>query len=183
VIGGPFSADIEQIIRDRAFLTQSPVISACDPGIKSITKCIDWDNGKPYQCCDISIKISNDMPLSIELCDVNLKLLGDHQRQNAVTASCTALCLRNLGWDISEASIQAGLEGTQLPGRSQILTREEALLLGLDGATTVLIDGGLCYIYTIMYPQWIFSCVFLPSADVLSIFQPIPRHQQKPCQT
>jgi len=74
------------------------------------------------------------------LCDVNLKLLGDHQRQNAVTASCTALCLRNLGWDISDASIQAGLEETQLPGRSQILTQEEALLLGLHGAT-VLIDG------------------------------------------
>ena len=181
---------------------------------------------------------------SIELCDVNLQLLGDHQRQNAVTASCTAQCLRNLGndtikticwqsihpvaskrnyfslnatstvwlfvrvsvylfyhkhwliyysynlmdlgsqgWDISEASIQAGLEGTQLPGRSQILTQEEALLLGLHGAT-VLIDGGLSSVlYTIMYPQWIFSCVFLPSADVLSIFQPIPRHQQKPCQT
>jgi len=49
--------------------------------------------------------------------------------------------LGSQGWDISEASIQAGLEGTQLPGRSQILTREEALLLGLDGATTVLIDG------------------------------------------
>jgi len=91
--------------------------------------------------------------------------------------------LGSQGWDISDASIQAGLEETQLPGRSQILTREEALLLGLDGATTVLIDGGLCYIYTIMYPQWIFSCVFLPSADVLSIFQPILRHQQKPCQT
>ncbi|CAN6168721.1 unnamed protein product [Urochloa humidicola] len=141
VIGGPFSADLEQIIRDRAFLTQSPVISACDPGIKSITKCIDWDNGKPYQCCDISIKISDDMPLSIELRDVNLQLLGDHQCQNAVTASCTALCLRNLGWEISDASIQAGLEETQLPGRSQFLTQEEALVLGLDGASTVLIDG------------------------------------------
>ncbi|OEL32221.1 Dihydrofolate synthetase [Dichanthelium oligosanthes] len=141
VIGGPFSVDIEQIIRDRAFLTQSSVISACDPAIKSITKCIDWDNGKPYQRCDISINISNDMPLSIELRDVNLQLLGDHQRQNAVTASCTALCLRDLGWDISEASIQAGLEETQLPGRSQFLTQEEALVLGLDGASTVLIDG------------------------------------------
>ncbi|CAL5083954.1 unnamed protein product [Urochloa decumbens] len=141
VIGGPFSVDIEQIFRDRAFLTQSPVISACDPGIKSITKCIDWDNGKPYQCCDISINISDDVPLSIELCDVNLQLLGDHQCQNAVTASCTALCLRNLGWDISDASIQAGLEETQLPGRSQFLTQEEALVLGLDGASTVLIDG------------------------------------------
>lgn len=63
VIGGPFSANIERIIRDRAFLMQSPVISACDPGIKSITKFIDWDNGKPYQHCDISIEISKDMPL------------------------------------------------------------------------------------------------------------------------
>ncbi|RCV13886.1 hypothetical protein SETIT_2G382200v2 [Setaria italica] len=141
VIGGPFSTDIEQIIRDRAFLTQSPVISACDPGIKSISKCIYWDNGKPYQRCDISIKISNDTLFSIELHDVNLQLLGDHQRQNAVTASCTALCLRNLGWDISDASIQSGLEETQLPGRSQFLTREEALVLGLDGPSTILIDG------------------------------------------
>ncbi|TVU26982.1 hypothetical protein EJB05_29560 [Eragrostis curvula] len=141
MIGGPFSADIEQIIRDRAFLTKSPVISACDPGVKSITKCIDWDNGRPYQSCDISIKISNDRPLFIELHDVKLWLLGDHQRQNAVTASCTALCLCNLGWDISEASIQAGLEKTQLPGRSQFLTQEEASVLGLDGLSTVLIDG------------------------------------------
>ncbi|XP_066356760.1 dihydrofolate synthetase-like isoform X1 [Miscanthus floridulus] len=141
VIGGPFSEDIEQIIRDRAFLTQSPVISACDPGIKSFTKCIDWDNGKPYQRCYINIKISNDVPLCIEMHDINLQLLGHHQRQNAVTAACAALCLRSQGWDISDASIQAGLEETQLPGRSQFLTAEEASVLGLDGASTVLIDG------------------------------------------
>ncbi|CAD6269890.1 unnamed protein product [Miscanthus lutarioriparius] len=141
VIGGPFSEDVEQIIRDRAFLTQSPVISACDPGIKSFTKCIDWDNGKPYQRCYINIKISNDVPLCIEMHDINLQLLGHHQRQNAVTAACAALCLRSQGWDISDASIQAGLEETQLPGRSQFLTAEEASVLGLDGASTVLIDG------------------------------------------
>ena len=34
---------------------------------------------------------------SIELHDVKLQLLGDHQRQNAVTAACAALCLRQLG--------------------------------------------------------------------------------------
>ncbi|PWZ44403.1 hypothetical protein Zm00014a_018362 [Zea mays] len=141
VIGGPFSEDIEQIIRDRAFLTQSPVISACGHGIKSFTKCIDWDNGKPYQRCYISIKISRDVPLSIEMHDINLQLLGDHQRQNAVTAACAALCLCSQGWDISDASIQAGLEETQLPGRSQFLTAEEASALGFDGASTVLIDG------------------------------------------
>ncbi|TVU48923.1 hypothetical protein EJB05_00208 [Eragrostis curvula] len=109
VIGGPFPADIEQIIRDRAFLTRSPVISAYDPGVKSITKCIDWDNGKPYQICDIGINISNGMPLSIELKDIKLQLLGDHQRQNAVTASCTALCLRNLAHTEASAKALSGV--------------------------------------------------------------------------
>uniref|UniRef100_A0ACD5X2L5 Uncharacterized protein n=1 Tax=Avena sativa TaxID=4498 RepID=A0ACD5X2L5_AVESA len=97
IIGGPFSTDIEQILRDRAFLTQSPVVSACDPGVRSITRCIGWDYAKPYQSCDIAVKISNDMPLSMELHDVKLQMLGGHQLQNAVTASCTALCLRQLG--------------------------------------------------------------------------------------
>jgi hypothetical protein len=44
-------------------LTQSPVISACDTGVRSITRCIGWDYAKPYQSCDIVVKISNDMPL------------------------------------------------------------------------------------------------------------------------
>ncbi|KAG8053274.1 hypothetical protein GUJ93_ZPchr0001g33073 [Zizania palustris] len=141
IIGGPFSSDIEKIIRDRALLTQSPVISACDPGVRSITRCIGWDCGKPYQRSDIIIKVSNDIPLFIELYDVKLQLLGNHQCQNAVTACCTALCLRELGWDISDSSIQAGLEKTQLPGRSQFLTREETSVLGLDGASSILVDG------------------------------------------
>uniref|UniRef100_A0ACD5X2A2 Uncharacterized protein n=1 Tax=Avena sativa TaxID=4498 RepID=A0ACD5X2A2_AVESA len=141
IIGGPFSTDIEQILRDRAFLTQSPVVSACDPGVRSITRCIGWDYAKPYQSCDIAVKISNDMPLSMELHDVKLQMLGGHQLQNAVTASCTALCLRQLGWDLSDASIRAGLEKTQLPGRSQFLTQDEASVLGLDGASSILIDG------------------------------------------
>jgi folylpolyglutamate synthase/dihydropteroate synthase len=79
----------------------------------------------------------------IELQDLKLQLLGDHQRQNAVTACCTALCLRELGWNISDTSIQAGLEKTQLPGRSQFLTKEETSVLGLDGTSSVLVDGGL----------------------------------------
>uniref|UniRef100_A0A0D9Y1K6 Mur ligase central domain-containing protein n=1 Tax=Leersia perrieri TaxID=77586 RepID=A0A0D9Y1K6_9ORYZ len=102
IIGGPFSSDIEQILRDRAFLTQSPIISACDPGIRSITTCIGWDCGKPYQSCDIVVEIKKDIPLFIELHDVKLQLLGDHQRQNALTACCTALCLPH-----TEASAKA----------------------------------------------------------------------------
>ncbi|KAG0521839.1 hypothetical protein BDA96_08G195900 [Sorghum bicolor] len=73
---------------------QSPVISGCDPGMKSYTKCIGWDNRKPYQRCYISIEISNDVPFSVGLYDVYFKLLGGHQRRNAVTAACADLCLR-----------------------------------------------------------------------------------------
>jgi hypothetical protein len=41
---------------------------------------------------------------SMELHDVKLQLLrlGDHQRQNAVTASCTALCLRQPGNELNQ---------------------------------------------------------------------------------
>ena len=33
----------------------------------------------------------------LELPDVKLCMLGSHQLQNAATATCAALCLRNLG--------------------------------------------------------------------------------------
>jgi len=76
----------------------------------------------------------------LELLDVKLCMLGSHQLQNAATATSAALCLRNLGWRISDGSIRAGLEHTFLLGRSQILTSKETEALGLHG-TTVLLDG------------------------------------------
>nr|POE45611.1 dihydrofolate synthetase [Quercus suber] len=51
-------------------------------------------------------------------------MLGSHQHQNAATATCAALCLRNLGWRISDGSIRAGLERTFLLGRTH--TKESA---------------------------------------------------------
>ena len=38
VIGGPFLPHIEQIIRDRAAMMSSPVVSACDAGIRATIK-------------------------------------------------------------------------------------------------------------------------------------------------
>ncbi|RZB69286.1 Dihydrofolate synthetase isoform B [Glycine soja] len=83
--------------------------------------------------------IKQDRP-SCKLHDVKLQMLGDHQLQNAATATCVALVLRNLGWSISDKSIRYGLEDTYLLGRSQFLTSEEAEVLGLTGST-VLLDG------------------------------------------
>ncbi|XP_027334194.1 dihydrofolate synthetase [Abrus precatorius] len=140
VLGGPFLPHIERIIRDKALTMDSPVVSACDTGNMCTVKSFSILNGRPCQICDIAIQIVRDLKMSCKLLDVKLQMLGGHQLQNAATATCVALCLRNLGWIISDESIRSGLEHTYLLGRSQFLKSEEAEVLGLAGAT-VLLDG------------------------------------------
>ncbi|XP_007038953.2 PREDICTED: dihydrofolate synthetase isoform X2 [Theobroma cacao] len=140
ILGGPFLPHIDCILRDKALSMSSPIVSASDSGIRTAIKGVSTFKGRPSQSCDLMIQLDCDFQLSIELCDLNLSMLGTHQLQNAVTAACTALCLCNQGWKISDGSIRAGLENTCLQGRSQFLTSKEAETLGLPGAT-VLIDG------------------------------------------
>ncbi|XVF10011.1 hypothetical protein REPUB_Repub07fG0147500 [Reevesia pubescens] len=75
----------------------SPTVSTSDAGIRTAIKGISTFKGRPSQSCDVVIKLDNNLQLSIELCDLNLSMLGTHQLQNAVTAACTALCLLNQG--------------------------------------------------------------------------------------
>ncbi|KAK8537178.1 hypothetical protein V6N13_042124 [Hibiscus sabdariffa] len=140
ILGGPFLPHIDCILRERASSMSSPIISASDGGIRTTVKGISMSKGRPSQCCDLVIELDLSSQLSIELCDLNLSMLGTHQLQNAVTATCAALCLRNEGWRISDGSIRAGLETTVVPGRSQFLASIEAEKLGLSGST-VLLDG------------------------------------------
>ncbi|KAE9604888.1 putative dihydrofolate synthase [Lupinus albus] len=140
VLGGPFLPHIERIIRDKAVAMDSPVILASDTRNSSTVKSISILNDRPYQICDIEIQLVKDLKLSCKLIDVKLQMLGIHQLQNAATATCVALCLRYLGWKVSDESIRSGLEQTYLLGRSQFLTPEEANALGLTGAT-ILLDG------------------------------------------
>ncbi|KAL2556141.1 Folylpolyglutamate synthetase family protein [Forsythia ovata] len=140
VLGGPFLPHIERILRDKASSMSSPVVSASDSGNRSILKDFTKQCQKPYQLCDILLRIERDLSLFIELFDVKLHMLGSHQLQNATTATCAALCLRHQGWRLSDTSIRAGLESTFLLGRSQFLTPKEAEMLGLPGAT-ILLDG------------------------------------------
>ncbi|KAG6429472.1 hypothetical protein SASPL_107523 [Salvia splendens] len=140
VLGGPFLPHIESIIREKALSLCSPVVSASDPGNRSVLKGFSGACQVPHQLCDILLLIESDLHVSIELFDLQLRLLGSHQLQNAVTATCAALCLREQGWKLSDTSIRAGLESAYLVGRSQILTSKEADKLGLPGAT-ILLDG------------------------------------------
>ncbi|XP_075649674.1 dihydrofolate synthetase-like [Castanea sativa] len=139
VLGGPLLPHIECFLRDNALSMSSPVVSVSDAGNQCTIKGISRINGRPYQSCDLFIQIERDFKLFLELLDVKLCMLGSHQLQNA-TATRAALCLRNLGWRISDGSITAGLERTFLLGRRQILTSKETEALGLHG-TTVLLDG------------------------------------------
>lgn len=68
----------------------------------------------------------------LELPDVHLSLVGEHQARNAALAATAAWWLRDLHPAIGEVEIRAGLDQAALPGRLQRL-REQPLLL-LDGA-------------------------------------------------
>ncbi|KAF9614944.1 hypothetical protein IFM89_021374 [Coptis chinensis] len=126
VLGGPFKPYIERILRDRASSMSSPVLLASDHGKRSTIKGVIVNNGKPCQF--------------VEICGVKLVMLGNHQLQNALSATCASLCLRNQGWKVSDGSIRSGLERTYLLGRSQFLTSEEIQAIGLSGVQ-VLADG------------------------------------------
>ncbi|KAG6426559.1 hypothetical protein SASPL_110784 [Salvia splendens] len=97
VLGGPFLPHIESIIREKALSLCSPVVSASDPGNRSVLKGFSGACQVPHQLCDILLLIESDLHVSIELFDLQLRLLGSHQLKNAITATCAALCLREQG--------------------------------------------------------------------------------------
>ncbi|XP_024441891.2 dihydrofolate synthetase isoform X2 [Populus trichocarpa] len=140
VLGGPFLSHVDRILRDKASVMCSPVVSASDAGIRTSIKGLIILDGRPCQLSDIMIQVERDFPLFIELSDVKLRMLGRHQLHNASSAACVALCLRDQGCRISDRSIRAGLENTFLLGRSQFLSSKETEVLGLPGAT-ILLDG------------------------------------------
>ncbi|KDP22174.1 hypothetical protein JCGZ_26005 [Jatropha curcas] len=140
VLGGPFLPHIEHILREKASQMNAPVVSASDSETRTTIKGLSMCDGRQCQLCDIIIRVDRDFQLFADLPEIKMCMLGSHQLQNAATAACAALCLRNQGWGISDRSIRVGIENTCLPGRSQFLASKEAEALGLPGAT-VLLDG------------------------------------------
>ncbi|KAK6925947.1 Mur ligase, central [Dillenia turbinata] len=143
VLGGPFLPQVECILREKASFTCSPVAMASDPGVRSTINGMRGLGGQHYQSCDISVQLRGDFQSFIELLDVKLHLLGAHQLQNAVTATCAALCLRDQGWMISDGAIRTGLEQTHLLGRTHTKDSAKALAdtIGMTspGAKLVLV--------------------------------------------
>lgn len=63
VLGGPFLPRIEHILRDKAFLMSSPVVLASDAGNRSKINGVSMLNGRPFQSCDIVIRVERDLKL------------------------------------------------------------------------------------------------------------------------
>lgn len=63
VIGGPFEPHIEGILRQKALLMSSPVVSASDPGIQSVVKSVGREHDRLYQSCDLVIQVEKDLQL------------------------------------------------------------------------------------------------------------------------
>lgn len=81
IIGGPFEHDIESILRDKASSMNSPVVSASDPGIKSIIKSYRKRGDKLIQICDIFINVKKDLPLVIGI-ELNLSIHSKSWRRS-----------------------------------------------------------------------------------------------------
>lgn len=64
--------------------------------------------------------------------NLTLPLLGDHQIKNATVAITAALELSELGYDITEEHIRAGLATAEWPCRLSVISREPLIII--DGA-------------------------------------------------
>jgi len=80
------------------------------------------------QCFDMTSESENREKISFS--DLRLRLLGDHQLDNASCAIAAALELERLGFKkISDSSIRQGLENVVWPGRFEIVQRDPLVIL------------------------------------------------------
>jgi dihydrofolate synthase / folylpolyglutamate synthase len=64
--------------------------------------------------------------------DLHPRLMGSYQRHNVACAVGAALCLREQGYEVSDAAIERGVARAWLPGRMQVVGHSPTIVL--DGA-------------------------------------------------
>jgi dihydrofolate synthase / folylpolyglutamate synthase len=68
-------------------------------------------------------------PSGMQRSDVELKLLGAHQAENAAVVLAGLDILREHGWAIEEKGIRSALSQTQIPGRIQVVSHKPMTIL------------------------------------------------------
>lgn len=144
VLGGPLDSHSKEIICKDATSKNARIIPAFGEGMHYGVVDVRLDDDGAFQCCDMSINRTfsheHASGWKIEKKSLQLRMMGCHQLDNAVTAICTILCLRDQGWRVQENAIWSGLEQTFVTGRFQIVSKAEAARLGGEHITLVL-DG------------------------------------------
>ncbi len=97
--------------------------------------------------------INSNMPLEPSLSPLpDLKMIGEHQSANALTARTLVHALSKQGHDISENAIKIGLSSAFLPGRFEIFqvdsgghvlprSKSASSEIKQNAATTIVLDG------------------------------------------
>ncbi|KAI5074185.1 hypothetical protein GOP47_0010146 [Adiantum capillus-veneris] len=146
VLGGPLDLHIEEIICEVAASKSSKVIRAFGEGMHHRIGGVTLEDSGAFQSCDLSIDLlfpgGSLRSWKLDKKSLQLRMLGPHQLNNALTAICTILCIRDQGWRIKEDAIWSGLERTFTLGRFQVMPKAESIRLGCDLSTLVL-DGAL----------------------------------------
>ncbi|MCO5586968.1 hypothetical protein L7F22_040913 [Adiantum nelumboides] len=144
VLGGPLDSHIEEIICGVAASKSSKVIRAYGEGMHYRIGGVKLEDGGAFQCCDLTIDLPSlgglSMSWKLDKKSLQLQMLGSHQLDNALTAICTILCIREQGWMVKEDAIWAGLEQTFTLGRFQVIPKADSVKVGCDLSTLVL-DG------------------------------------------
>ncbi|MCO5559800.1 hypothetical protein L7F22_013404 [Adiantum nelumboides] len=140
VLGGPLDSHLEEIICGVAASKSSKIIRAFGEGMHYRIGGVKLENGGAFQCCDITIDLPSSMSWKLDKKSLQLQMLGSHQLDNALTAICTILCIREQGWTVKEDAIWAGLEQTFTLGRFQVMPKADSVKVGCDLSTLVL-DG------------------------------------------
>lgn len=69
--------------------------------------------------------------VDFRITDLELNLLGDHQRANAALAVATVQTLNSLGWKIPEQVIREGLRDATLAGRMEIVCQRPTIIVDI----------------------------------------------------
>ena len=130
---------VEKIARTKAGILKpgcSAALYPNEPGVCAVIaelcreKCVPLYRADPASLIPLGHDLSGQHLLWKGL-PLHLPLLGEHQRKNLSLVLAVLELLRDRGWVVPDAAIQAGVRAVRWPGRFEVLGREP--LFVLDG--------------------------------------------------
>jgi dihydrofolate synthase/folylpolyglutamate synthase len=130
---------VEAIARTKAGILKRGCAAALypnEPGVCAVIEALCREKDIPLYRADPGTLIPLGHDLSGQrflwgTLPLDLPLLGEHQRKNLSLVLAVLELLRDRGWRIPDAAIQAGVRAVRWPGRFEVLGREP--LFVLDG--------------------------------------------------